>query len=184
MLTGEERESLIALARASVESAVGARPAPHRSDLLAGITQRSGAFVTLRVGGELRGCIGAITADEALPDVVAEMAVKAALEDPRFPPVSVAELPKLSYEVSVLSPLELVAGPEEIVVGTHGVLIESARHRGLLLPQVALEYGWTTLEFLAHTCRKAGLPPDAWKRKETRIFVFSAELIREEHPIA
>jgi AmmeMemoRadiSam system protein A len=184
MLTREELGCLLALARESVESAVRHRPAPSHSSVLAGITQRSGAFVTLRSGGELRGCIGAIAADAPLPEVVEEMAVKAALEDPRFPPVSVRELDLLTYEVSVLSPLERVSSAEEIVVGKHGLLIESGRHRGLLLPQVATEYGWTTAEFLAHTCRKAGLPPDAWQWEETRMFSFTAELMHEEHPTA
>jgi AmmeMemoRadiSam system protein A len=184
MLTQEELGCLLALARDSVESAVRHRPAPAPSPVLAGITQRSGAFVTLRSGGELRGCIGAIVADAPLPEVVGEVAVKAALEDPRFSPVSVQELDQLTYEVSVLSPLERVGSVDQIVVGKHGLLIESGRHRGLLLPQVATEYGWTTTEFLAHTCRKAGLPPDAWQRKETMIFSFTAELMHEEHPTA
>jgi AmmeMemoRadiSam system protein A len=184
MLTQEELGCLLALARESVESAVRHRPAPSHSPVLAGITQRSGAFVTLRSGGELRGCIGAIAADAPLPEVVEEMAVKAALEDPRFTPVSARELDQLTYEISVLSPLEQVQSIGEITVGKHGLLIQSGRNRGLLLPQVATEYGWSREEFLAHTCRKAGLPPDAWQWKETRIFCFTAELMHEEHPTA
>jgi AmmeMemoRadiSam system protein A len=184
MLTREELESLLALARESVESAVRHRTAPSHHPVLAGITQRSGAFVTLRLGGELRGCIGAIASNDPLPEVVEEMAVKAALEDPRFPPVSASELKQLTYELSVLSPLEPVKSVDDIVVGKHGLLIESGRHRGLLLPQVASEYGWTRDEFLAHTCRKAGLPSDAWKGKEARLCSFTAELMDEGHPAA
>jgi AmmeMemoRadiSam system protein A len=184
MLTRSELEVLLALARESVESAVRHRPVPSHPPALTGITQRSGAFVTLRLGGELRGCIGAIASSDRLPDVVEEMAVKAALEDPRFSPVSVRELQELTYEVSVLSVLEPVTSIENIDVGKHGLLIESGRSRGLLLPQVATEYGWTRDEFLSQTCRKAGLPSDAWKRNDVRLYRFTADVITEEHPAA
>jgi AmmeMemoRadiSam system protein A len=181
MMTQERCEQLLALAHEAVAAAVEGRSAPVPTGTLAGMTEAAGAFVTLRLGGELRGCIGFVVADDPLPEVVAHVARLAALEDPRFPPVATSELPHIAVEISVLGPIHPVGNIDEITIGRDGLVIEAGHRRGLLLPQVAVEYGWTVREFLAHTCRKAGLPPDAWEREGTTIRAFSAETMHDEH---
>jgi len=104
------------------------------------------------------------------------MAAAAAFQDPRFPPVTKKELKDLDIEISVLTPFEQITDVNKIEVGKHGIYMERGFYSGLLLPQVATEYGWGRETFLEHTCRKAGLPPDAWKDKETRIYIFSADI--------
>ena len=143
--------------------------------------RRGGAFVTLHKHGELRGCIGHIEPDEPLGRVVPRCAVAAASTDPRFPPVSLAEIPELEIEVSLLGPLEPITGPADIIIGRHGLVVERDRHRGLLLPQVATEWKWDAQTFLAQTCHKAGLSPDAWKRL-AKIWRFEAEVFSETQP--
>jgi AmmeMemoRadiSam system protein A len=175
MLTDHQKQALIELARTCVVAEVlGIAPSfaePPELPLAAG------AFVTIRTRGQLRGCLGTLGADLALVEQIARCAADAASEDPRFPPVSAHELAELSIEVSVLSPLEPVDPRDEtaIVVGRHGLVIERGRHRGLLLPQVAVEWGWTREQFLWHTCVKAGLPGDAWQRGSI-LYRFEAEV--------
>jgi AmmeMemoRadiSam system protein A len=140
------------------------------------LREKRGAFVTLKKHGELRGCIGHIIGDRPLAETVATMAVAAAFEDPRFPPVKEEELKDLDIEISVLTPLRRINNVEEIQVGLHGIILQQGGHSGLLLPQVATEYGWDRNTFLEYTCRKAGLPPDAWKDERTTIHVFSADV--------
>lgn len=137
--------------------------------------RRAGAFVSLHRGGELRGCIGHIEADDFLARIVARCAVAAATEDPRFAPLAVSELDEVSIELSVLGPLEPIVDIDAIDVGRHGLVIEHGWHRGLLLPQVAREWRWDRQEFLEHTCRKAGLDRDVWKQG-ARLWVFEAEV--------
>jgi len=139
------------------------------------LAEPRGAFVSLHLDEQLRGCIGNLHGDKPLFEVVAEMAVEAATGDPRFPSLGLKELPKTDIEVSVLTPFQPIA-PEDVVVGKHGLYVVRGPRRGVLLPQVGAQYGWTSEELLQQTCRKAGLPPDAWKEKETRIFAFSAEV--------
>jgi AmmeMemoRadiSam system protein A len=136
------------------------------------------AFVTLTRGGRLRGCIGYTEALHPLYRTVQECAVAAATEDPRFPRVKEGELDSLRVEVSVLTPLAPVR-PEDVVVGLHGLVVERGGRKGLLLPQVALEYGWDREAFLARTCEKAGLPPEAWRQEGTRILGFTAQVFGE-----
>src|SRR5262249_21657913 len=124
---------------------------------------------------ELRGCIGHIEADRPLAHVVAQCAVSACSTDPRFPPVSVRELNEIDIELSLLGPLEAITSPDQIEIGRHGLVVERDRHRGLLLPQVATEWKWDAPTFLAQTCRKAGLAPDAWKQGAA-IWRFEAEV--------
>lgn len=140
-----------------------------------------GAFVTLKRHGELRGCIGYVEAIKPLWETIEDCAISAASRDPRFEPVAAEELADLDIEISVLSPLEDLPDPAGVEVGRHGILIEKGYHRGLLLPQVATEYGWNREQFLAHTCLKAGLPMDAW-RHGAKIKVFSADVFGEEEP--
>jgi len=140
------------------------------------LKEKRGAFVTLRKRGQLRGCIGYIHALKPLGETIYEMARAAAFGDPRFPPVAKEELPHLSFEISVLTPLKEIKDIEEINVGVHGLYIMKGGHSGLLLPQVATEYGWDRNTFLEHTCYKAGLSPQAWKDKDAKIYIFSADI--------
>lgn len=179
MLTPAERRALLELARAAVVARVTGRAAPATGgeDLP---VQRAGAFVSLHRGGELRGCIGHIEADRPLPDVVARVAASAATEDPRFPPLTPAELPLVDIEISVLGPLERIdpTNPAQIEIGRHGLVIDQGGRRGLLLPQVATEWGWDRETFLEHLCLKAGLPRDAW-RAGAAVYRFEAEVFSE-----
>lgn len=134
-----------------------------------------GAFVTLHQDGQLRGCIGTIVGREPLAGAVAANGLAAAVHDPRFDPVSPDELSKITIEVSALTPLHEVAGPDDIVVGRHGILLEKNGRHAVFLPQVAPEQGWDLATTLAHLCRKAGLPADAW-RQGARLHVFEAEV--------
>jgi AmmeMemoRadiSam system protein A len=143
--------------------------------------QMGAAFVTLHKHGELRGCIGHIEADQPLGHVVPRCAVSAASTDPRFPPVTLVEVPDLEIEISLLGPLESIAGPADIIVGHHGLVVERDWRRGLLLPQVATEWDWDATQFLEQTCHKAGLPQDAWKHW-AKIWRFEAEVFSEQRP--
>ena len=142
-----------------------------------------GAFVTLkRPGGALRGCIGIILPSAPLDETVARMAVSAAVEDPRFPPVSLSELRSLSIEISALTVPQPVPTVEAIEVGRHGLIVSRGGRKGLLLPQVPLEWGWDRQTFLEQTCLKAGLPRGAWREPGTRIEWFEAEVWGEGVP--
>jgi uncharacterized protein len=175
MLSEQQRRDLIEAARSSVACRVGASaeaPTPPVD-----LPDASGVFVTLKNAGRLRGCLGVIDGIASLGVEVIRCAADAATSDPRFPPLAASELPTLSVEVSVLGPLERIdpRSPEAITVGRHGLVIEQGHHRGLLLPQVATEWGWTRDEFLRHTCTKANLPPDAW-RHGADVYRFDAEV--------
>ena len=180
MTTDQDREWLLALARNAIMAYVTARELVTSSGG-AIAERRGGAFVSLHKHAELRGCIGHIEPDEALGRVVPRCAVAAASTDPRFPPVSLAEVSELEIEISLLGPLEPITGPGDLVVGLHGLVVERDWHRGLLLPQVATEWEWDAETFLAQTCHKAGLPGDAWKHW-AKIWRFEAEVFGEKHP--
>ncbi|MBN1837735.1 MAG: AmmeMemoRadiSam system protein A [Spirochaetales bacterium] len=178
-MSDEERRILIQTAREAIESRLlGRSPRyPTPTDTL---RKRCGAFVTLHSRGKLRGCIGFVVARAPLIDTVKETAQSAAFQDPRFPPLARKEWEEVSLEISVLSPLQEIKSLEEIQVGTHGVMMRRGFQSGLLLPQVATEYGWDRETFLTHTCYKAGLPGDCWRSPETRIEIFSALVFGEE----
>lgn len=189
MLTPEEKQELLGIAREAIARALAGDRSPshsqvtphgHERPLTGRLAEPGGAFVTVKIGQNLRGCIGYIESPLPLAEVVREVAVKSATEDPRFVPMTQSELARATLEISILSPLRQIADQAEIEVGKHGLLLESGRHRGLLLPQVATEYRWDRETFLNHTARKAGLPADGWKSPEAKIFVFSAEIINEE----
>ena len=137
-----------------------------------------GAFVTLKRSGQLRGCIGYVEGIKPLWQTIEDCTIAAASQDPRFPPVRPDELPEIEIEISVLSPMKQISSIDEIEVGQHGLIITKGPFRGLLLPQVATEYGWDKIRFLQHTCIKAGLPPDAWK-EGAQIEVFTADVFSE-----
>jgi len=177
MTSDSDRRLLLRLAREAITAHVEAGPPPNPG--LAGILARpGGAFVSLHKHGELRGCIGHIEPNEPLGRVVLRCAVAACSTDPRFPGVTAAELPELDIELSLLGPLEPIGGVGEIEIGRHGLVVEQGWTRGLLLPQVAVEWQWGAETFLAYTCQKAGLAHDAWK-KGARIFRFEAEVFGE-----
>jgi len=180
-LCEEDRRALLGLARRAIVEAVVHGRALEESPANPTLTRLAGAFVTLHRGGQLRGCIGHIEASEPLADTVARCAVSAALHDPRFSPVSRQEIPGLQIEISILTPPE-VTRPEDVQVGRHGLLISRHWQRGLLLPQVAVEYGLSRERFLEEACRKAGLPLDAWKDLDTEIRAFTCEVFSEEQP--
>jgi AmmeMemoRadiSam system protein B/AmmeMemoRadiSam system protein A len=174
-LSREEKDELLRIAKSSVESAVRdgkllSCPAPKLSALAAD----RGAFVTLKERGELRGCIGHIHAAEPLYLTVRDVAAHAALRDPRFQPVSKSELDKLTYEISVLSPLRHVSDISQIRVGLHGLVVRKGDTQGLLLPQVATEFKWDRQTFVRETCMKAGLSAEAWRDADTDLFMFTA----------
>lgn len=180
MLTDVQRKQLLTLARATIECALTGSPDAAGSELDEALRRPAGAFVTLRTReGELRGCIGSITPREPLFRAVISGALNAAFRDPRFPPVGPEELDQLEIEISVLGPIERVANVEEVVVGRDGLIVSRGRLAGLLLPQVATEYGWDRQTFLDQTCAKAGLERGAWRASGTVIERFSAEVFGE-----
>jgi hypothetical protein len=137
-----------------------------------------GCFVSLHLDGQLRGCIGTLHGDKPLHVAVAEMAIEAATNDPRFPALSPKELTRCDIEVSVLTPFVPIE-PDKVEVGKHGLYIARGARRGVLLPQVPGQFGWSRDQYLVQICRKAGLPDDAWKDRETRLFSFEAEVFSD-----
>ncbi|HEX7897028.1 MAG TPA: AmmeMemoRadiSam system protein A [Planctomycetota bacterium] len=158
MLSDEDQRALLDLARRTVEAAARGEPAPHLTNPSGPLREKGAAFVTLRIAGELRGCVGHIEALQPLWTSVRDMAEAAAVRDGRFPPLEPRELPALAVELSVLTPL-IPLRPEEIQIGRHGLYIRLGKRSGLLLPQVAVEWGWDAPEFLRRTYEKAGLAP-------------------------
>ncbi len=179
-LNDAQKNQLLTLARETLESYVSTgQPGPQRTDdpLL---LQPAAAFVTLNKDHQLRGCIGHVEPHLPLWDCVRQMAIAASTHDPRFTPVTQDEVASIQVEISVLTPLEPLENPEDVHVGTDGLVLERGGYRGLLLPQVPLEWGWDRETFLAHTARKAGLPPDAWKDPKTKLFRFQALVFQED----
>lgn len=173
----EDRTELIALARAAIEAAVtgAAPPSPTRLDGV--LSEQRGCFVTLTNEGRLRGCIGTFKPNRPLAAMIVEMGAAAAA-DPRFTgdPVTPGELPELTIEISVLSPLAETKQPEKLDIGTHGIHIVSGYQSGCFLPEVATDQGWDAEEFLSYCCaHKAGLPPDAWRMIDTKVYLFTSE---------
>jgi AmmeMemoRadiSam system protein A len=180
-----QQTQLLKLARQAIAHylATGETLLPDATDPALG--RPAGAFVTLRQRPDgvtpkparLRGCIGHVEGERPLNQVIADMAIKAATQDPRFPSVSLAELDGICLEISVLSPLEPLTDVNQIELGVHGLVIVSGWRRGLLLPQVPIQFGWTREEFLAGICRKASLEPDAWQTAE--LFTFTTTSFEE-----
>jgi uncharacterized protein len=177
-LSSDDRRLLLLIARKSIVEAVilerSWRPAAHSGAM----GEHRGAFVTLSRRERLRGCVGQPLSVEPLFQTVARCAVLAAREDLRFAPVTPREVAELTIEISILSPMEPIE-PERIEIGRHGLWIEAGSDRGLLLPQVAIEHGFTRERFLAEACEKAGLSPEAWKLPEAKILAFTAEVFSE-----
>jgi len=180
-LSAQARRDLLSLARRSLEAHFRGEPLPRlASDRAETFGGPRALFVTLRESGDLRGCIGTLAPEGDLARTVPQFALRAAFEDHRFPSLDASELPFLEIEISVLSPPEPVADPEEIEVGRDGLILEARGRSGLLLPQVATEFGFDRRRFLEELSRKAGLPPDAWEDSSARLWRFQAEVFAEE----
>jgi len=177
-LSEGESEGLLQLARQAVVQAVAHGQMLQAIPATGFFSQHRGVFVTLHIGKRLRGCIGVVEPDESLADCVVRSAISAAQKDPRFPAIRPDELPDLHIELSLLSPPRPIR-PEEIEVGRHGLLVSRGRQRGLLLPQVAVEHHFGPEQFLAETCRKAGLPANAWRDADTKILGFTCEIFSD-----
>lgn len=174
-LTAEQQQALLDIARRAIRESL--TPSARAEVPGLALPHASGVFVTVKVDGELRGCLGTFECDAGLAREVARCAVDAASRDPRFPPIAIDELDRLSLDVSILGTLERVQPPDPsaIEVGRHGLVVEQGRYRGLLLPQVAVEWGWRAEQFLQHTCLKAGLARDAWRHGAT-VYRFDAQV--------
>jgi AmmeMemoRadiSam system protein A len=187
-LNETQQQELLVIARQAIEHFLQNKRFLEIETDDSGLLQKAGVFVTLRMRWEpglphdkaarLRGCIGHMGADEQLIKLVPVIAVKSAMRDPRFPPVTAVELPKLHIEISLLSPLSPVKDVEDIELGVHGLVIVSGLKRGLLLPQVPGMFGWSRDEFLEAICRKAGMRPSAWRSSE--LFSFTTQVFEED----
>jgi AmmeMemoRadiSam system protein A len=178
MLSKENKDKLLKIARSTIETLLKEGKIPDFGPMPSELNQPRGVFVTIHKKGLLRGCIGYVEPIKPLWEAVREMAISAAVKDPRFTPLIEDELPEIDIEISVLSPLRKINTIEEIQLGRDGLYIEKGPFSGLLLPQVATEYGWNKIEFLEHTALKAGLDKSAWKN--ANIYIFSAEIFSEK----
>lgn len=177
-LKEEEKKALLAIARKAVINKIEGKEEPPSTGVKA-LERQGGAFVTIHKKGNLRGCIGVFESGLPLYETIANMAVNAAFKDPRFSALEASEVADVDFEISVLSPLKEIKDISEIEIGRHGIYITKGLYRGVLLPQVATEYGWDVETFLSHTCMKAGLPMNEWKRG-VKIEIFSAQIFREK----
>ena len=178
-LTTEEKKILLEIARASIEAHLAHKPMPAPDVKSPGLLEKRGAFVSLHAKGRLRGCIGVFLSTTPLYETISDMAISAATKDDRFYPVTKEELGGIEIEISVLTPLMKISDVAAIEVGRHGIYIIKGSKRGVLLPQVAIEYGFDRETFLDQTCIKAGLRPGSWKDRAD-IYVFEAEIFKEE----
>lgn len=180
-LNREQQVRLLKLARNTIADTLKAQADQGENDFSEPVfSEKCGAFVTLHIKGNLRGCIGYIEGIKSIPETIKEMALSSAFRDPRFRPLTKDEYGNIDIEISVLSPIEKVNDIDDIVVGRDGLIITKGYNRGLLLPQVPVEQGWDRDTFLTHTCYKAGLAGDAWKNGGVLIEKFSAQVFSEK----
>ncbi len=178
----KDKKTLLSIARESIKSAIIDTPSEHpQIEIISPeLNEKSGAFVTLKTHGKLRGCIGRMVSDIPLHKLVSEMAVSAAKEDPRFSQIKPSDLENLEIDISALSPLQKIDDPLDFELGRHGIYIKKGSSNGCFLPQVATETGWTKEEFLSKCCSmKAGLSPDAWKKRGIDVYIFTSEIIAD-----
>ncbi|NIO12244.1 MAG: AmmeMemoRadiSam system protein A [Deltaproteobacteria bacterium] len=176
----DSQKRLLELSRLALEDIVcGARRPVGRVDDPYLLSSTYGSFVTLYHGSELRGCVGTCTPRGPLYETVAEMTQAAAAGDHRFSPITAEEINEIQIDISILSPLQHAEDPLSLIVGEHGLHVSQGHKRGVLLPQVATEYGWDIRTFLGQVCLKADLPEDAWTSKDTRISSFTTLMIEE-----
>ncbi len=179
LLTEEQARALVLLARSELMKTYGSQAAePEESELPIGL-KSGGVFASLYVDGELRGCIGYLLSEVDVVELTRRAVAAAAKNDPRFETVTAQELSRTRISLSVLTPAVEVAEVDEVEIGRHGLIVERGSARGLLLPQVAEEQGWDLYQFLAATCRKAGLPANAWQDVETVVMRFEGEKLEE-----
>jgi len=181
LLTHAQQNTLLHLARDAIRIYLETGKNKKVREKEAPFSTPRGAFVTLKKGDKLRGCIGRIIADQPLDRVVIEMAVAAATQDYRFSPISSEDLSDINIEISVLSPPKAAADPSQIRVGRDGIIVSQGGRSGVLLPQVPVEWGWDRETYLNHGCLKAGLDETAWKRG-ARIETFTAQVFSETAP--
>ena len=176
----ESQGLLLQIARDAITCHLEDRISSKLQGLDAELLQKSGAFVTLHKGGQLRGCVGQIVSDKPLYETVAEAAIAAATRDPRFHQANLSEMPELEIEISVLTPLQPLERIEDLEIGVHGLYIKDGVHSGLLLPQVATAHNWNRTQFLQQACKKAKLPEEIWQDSETEIYLFGSQVFGEE----
>lgn len=174
-LEDKEKDTLLGIARLAIASYIVDKRIPVVKSEEKSLNMKCGVFVSIHKDGDLRGCIGVFTSDDPLYKTIAVMAVSAAFEDPRFDPVAEEEVKEIDIEISVLTPLKKIADPKEIEVGRDGIYIVKGSHKGVLLPQVAVEHDFDRNMFLDHTCLKAGLKAGAW-REGAEIYTFEADI--------
>lgn len=179
MLSEKEKEELLTIARRTLETFLKGAVLPSFDLISENLQKPGGAFVTLRRHKDLRGCIGRFDSPEPLYQVVQQMVLASALEDPRFQPVVMSEVADLKIEISVLSVRQTIHQLSEIIIGRHGLSVSKGFHRGVLLPQVAIENKWNREEFLTQVCLKAGLKPNAWEEGGLKLEVFTADVFGE-----
>lgn len=178
-LSVEERRALLWLARQSIRAILEADDAPKLTQATPALVAPAAAFVSLYTNGELRGCVGTLSADTPLHDTVVRVACSAAFGDPRFTSLRASDLPSLAIEISRLGPL-VPATATQIEIGVHGVSLDCQGGQAVFLPKVAAEHGWDREMLLSALCRKAMLPADAWQRPDTELFVFTAEVFGDD----
>ena len=184
MFTVDEGKELVSLARRNIENYLSFGRKIEVKEVKEKYKENRGVFVTLKKNEELRGCIGYPRPVLPLIDALLEGSISAAVRDPRFPPVTAEEMEKITVEITILTPPQRLTGkpeeyPHRIAIGEDGLIVERGVFSGLLLPQVAVEWNWDEKEFLAHTCRKAGLPPGAWQERETAAYTFQGQIFSE-----
>ncbi len=179
-LTDNEKHILLKTAREAIKSRFTGTYNPDFPEPTPALREVGGAFVTLHKEGKLRGCIGNVIGIKSIIETVKDVAQSSAFQDPRFPPLRDEELSEVEIEISVLSPLRRTENIDEIQVGVHGIMIRRGWQSGLLLPQVATEYGWDRETFLTHTCLKAQLDGNCWRQSGTEIEIFSALVFSEK----
>ena len=186
-ITDQDGQLLVTLARKIVTEFVNSGQRLVLGKEIESISFDAGIFVTLNHNDDLRGCIG-FPLPRNIAQALPEAAIAAATQDPRFSPVEKAELDKITFEVTILTPPQEIKTddhhmlPTKIKVGRDGLIIKQGHYSGLLLPQVPVEYGWNEKEFLSHTCQKAGLPSDCWLQKQTKVFSFEGIIFKEQKP--
>jgi len=185
LLTDDEGLMAIRSARGAIEYVCAKKPKPAQK-LTSVFKEKRGVFVTLTNAGGLRGCIGLPYPVMPLGEAIEHAATAAATEDPRFPPVAKNELGQIRVEVTILTvpvPMngEPIQRPEKVMVGQHGLIVRGMGTSGLLLPQVATEYGWDATTFLDHTCMKAGLPNRCWTYPSVEVLTFEGQIFTENH---
>ena len=179
IITDEEKKILLTSARETIAAKLLGKKAEYETPTKT-LETKCGAFVTLHIHGQLRGCIGNLVGVKPLYITIRDMAIASAFEDPRFMPLSKKELEEIDIEISVLSPLEKIKSIDEIKIGDHGILIKRGFRSGTFLPQVAPEQGWDVNQLLENVCLKAGMSADSWQAPDTELFVYSAIVFGEK----